>query len=141
MSLCPFNQFEPCPEACALASADEPRGCLLARGAVAIPVAIAALAEVRAMVDPGTQTAMDLGPHPVSATEFVDSKGAAHYAGMRTKDAYVEVREAMARGEVTDDGLPQRAVTNLVTRRHRRLYVDNTGSSARFQWIGGAPNE
>lgn len=141
MSLCPFNGFEPCPEACALASTDETGGCLLARGAVAIPIAIAALAEFRAMGGTVTQTAMDLGPHPVSATDYVDAKGAAHYAGMRTKDAYVEIREAMARGEVIDDGQPQRALTNLVTRRHRQLYVDNTGSSARFRWIGGADHE
>lgn len=137
MSLCPFNGFEPCPEACAFAA--EGGGCRLVESLTAISAAVSMIAETRHAM--GEQTAMALAPVPVTPTEYVTDKGADHYVGMPTKEAFLELRAAMARGEVKGDAMPQRAATNLVVRRHPSLYVDGHGSVAKFRKIGGVDND
>lgn len=133
MSLCPFNGFEPCHESCALAA--EGGGCRLVEGLTAISAAVSRVAETRGAG--GVQTAMQLAPVPVTPAQYVTDKGADHYVGMPTKEAFLELRAAMARGEVKGDAMPQRVATNLVMTCHPSLYVDGHGSIAKFRRIGG----
>ena len=133
MSLCPFNGFEPCPESCALAA--EGGGCRLVESLTAISAAVSMIAETRHAT--GEQTAMQLAPVPVTPVEYVTGKGADHYEGMATKESFLEIRAAMARGEVVGEAMVQRVATNLVIRCHPSLYVDGHGSVAKFRRIGG----
>lgn len=132
MSLCPFNGFEPCPESCALAA--EGGGCRLVESLTAISAAVSMIAETRHAM--GEQTVMQLAPVPVTPTEYVTRKGADHYDGMAT-ESFLELRTAMARGEVVGDAMAQRVATNLVMTCHPSLYVDGHGSVAKFRRIGG----
>lgn len=132
MSLCPFNGFEPCPEACALAA--EGGGCRLAEGLTAISAAVSRIAETRHAM--GEQAVMQLAPVPVTCEEWAAGRGASHYVGMTTKAAYIEFRRAQGRGEVVADAMPQRTFTNLVLRCHPALYVDNARDAV-FRMIGG----
>lgn len=132
MSLCPFNGFEPCPEACALAA--EGGGCRLVESLTAISAAVSMIAETRHAM--GEQTAMQLAPVPVTCEEWAAGRGASHYVGMTTKAAYIEFRRAQGRGEVVADAMPQRTYTNLVLRCHPALYVDNARDAV-FRMIGG----
>lgn len=131
MSLCPFNGFEPCPEACALAA--EGGGCRLAESLTAISAAVSMIAETRHAM--GEQTVMSLPMY--TPEEYVTRKGVDHYDGMPTKSAFLELRLAMDRGEVVGDAMPQRVVTNLVIRCHPSLYVNGHGSISKFKRIGG----
>lgn len=133
MSLCPFNDFTPCPEACAFAA--EGGGCRLVESLTAISAAVSMIAETRHAA--GVQTVMQLAPVPVTPTEYVTRKGADHYEGMSTKESFLELRTAMARGEVVGEAMVQRVATNLVMACHPSLYVDGHGSVAKFRRIGG----
>lgn len=137
MSLCPFNGFEPCPESCALAA--EGGGCRLVESLTAISAAVSMIAETRHAM--GEQTVMQLAPAPVTPTEYVTGKGADHYDGMSTKKSFLELRTAMARGEVVGEAMVQRVATNLVMACHPSLYVDGHGSVAKFRRIGGGDND
>lgn len=132
MSLCPFNGFEPCPEACAFAAEG---ACGLVAGMAAIAEAVSRVAETRHAM--GEQTVMQLAPVPVTPTEYVTRKGVDHYDGMPTKESFLELRTAMARGEVVGEAMVQRVATNLVMTCHPSLYVDGHGSVAKFRRIGG----
>ena len=129
MSLCPFNGFEPCPEACAFAAEG---ACGLVAGMAAIAKAVAG---IEATPTAGTQTVMSLPMY--TPEEYVTRKGVDHYDGMPTKSAFLELRLAMDRGEVVGDAMPQRVVTNLVIRCHPSLYVNGHGSISKFKRIGG----
>lgn len=132
MSLCPFNGFEPCPESCALAT--EGGGCRL-ESLTAISAAVSMIAETRHAM--GEQTVMQLAPVPVTPTEYITRKSADHYEGLSTKESFLELRTAMARGEVVGEAMVQRVATNLVMACHPSLYVDGHGSIAKFRRIGG----
>lgn len=130
MSLCPFNGFEPCPEACAFAAEG---ACGLVAGMAAIAEAVSKASEARRAA--GEQTVMSLPMY--TPEEYVTRKGVDHYDGMPTKSAFLELRRAMDRGEVVGDAMPQRVVTNLVIRCHPSLYVNGHGSISKFKRIGG----
>lgn len=130
MSLCPFNDFTPCPEACAFAAEG---ACGLVAGMAAIAEAVSRIAETRHAM--GEQTVMSLPLY--TPEEYVTRKGVDHYDGMPTKSAFLELRLAMDRGEVVGDAMPQRVVTNLVIRCHPSLYVNGHGSISKFKRIGG----
>ena len=134
MSLCPFNGFEPCPEACAFA-AEDAAACMLVDRLAVIASAVSGIAETRHAM--GEQTVMELAPAPVTPAEYVTRKGADHYDGMPTKESFLELRTAMARGEVVGEAMAQRVATNLVMACHPSLYVDGHGSVAKFRRIGG----
>ena len=137
MSLCPFNGFEPCPEACAFA-AEDAAACMLVDRLAAIASAVSSIAETRHAM--GEQTVMQLAPVPVTCEEWAAGRGASHYVGMTTKAAYIEFRRAQGRGEVVADAMPQRTFTNLVLRCHPALYVDNARDAV-FRMIGGVEND
>ena len=132
MSLCPFNGFEPCPEACAFA-AEDAAACMLVDRLAAIASAVSSIAETRHAM--GEQTVMSLPMY--TPEEFVTRRGVDHYDGMPTKSAFLELRRAMDRGEVVGNAIPQRTATNLVIRCHPSLYVNGHGSISKFKRIGG----